>query len=122
MIRVLRNTLCRLLIALVAWAPFHMANAAMIGTGQVTASAAQQDRARVLGMLERSEVAAQLQAAGVDAAQAKDRIQAMSDEEVGALAQHIDTLPAGGLHGAGSILVIAIIAGVVWWVATQTRR
>jgi uncharacterized protein DUF6627 len=122
MTRLLRNTLCRLLIALVAWAPFHMASAAMIGTGEATASTAQQDRVRVLGMLQRSEVATQLQAAGVDAAQAKDRIQAMSDEEVGALAQRIDTLPAGGLHGWGSLLVIAIIAGVVWWVATQPRR
>jgi len=112
---VLRNMLCRLLIALMVWTPFQMANAAMLGTDQVVASTAQQDRAHVLAVLERSEVASNLQMYGLDPAQARARVNAMTDEEVGALAQKIDALPAGGLHGAGALLVILIIAGVIWW-------
>jgi hypothetical protein len=107
--------LCRLLIALMVWTPFQMANAAMLGTDQVVASTAQQDRAHVLAVLERSEVASNLQMYGLDPAQARARVNAMTDEEVGALAQKIDALPAGGLHGAGALLVILIIAGVIWW-------
>jgi len=120
--RVLRNTICRLLVALMVWAPFQMAQAAMLGTDQVVQSTAQQDRAHVLGVLEREDVASRLQLYGIDPAQAKDRVNAMSDEEVSKLAQNIDALPAGGLHGAGAVIVLLIIAGVVWWAVTQTRR
>jgi hypothetical protein len=100
-----------------AWSPFQMAQASMIGTGQIVANQAQSDRNTVLNFLERQEVAGQLQTLGTDAASAKDRVNAMTDEEVGALAQRIDSMPAGGLHGAGSLLVIAIVIGVIWWAA-----
>ena len=120
MTRALRNTLCRLLIALTAWAPYQMANASLIGTEQAVSSTAQADRALVLSVLERSEVASALQAYGIDAAQAKHRVQAMSDEEVGALAQRIDSAPAGALHGAGSVLVLALIAVLLWYLYTST--
>jgi hypothetical protein len=121
MSRALRNTLCRLLIALTAWMPFQMANASMIGTDQTAAYAsgasdAARDRAQVLSFLERSEVAAQLAGLGVDSAAAKDRVNAMSDQEVGALAQRIDALPAGGIHGTAAwVVVLLIIGGIVWW-------
>jgi hypothetical protein len=121
MTHVLRSTLCRLLIALMAWAPYQMASASMVGTDQVVASAAQSDRAHVLGLLERGDVAGKLQAYGIDPAQAKDRVQAMSDEEVGSLAQKIDALPAGGLDGGG-LIVLLIIAGVIWWAFTKGPR
>jgi hypothetical protein len=113
---------CRLLIVLMIWTPFQMANAAMVGTEQVVASTAQQDRAHVLAVLERGEVASDLQRYGLDPAQAKERVNAMSDEEVGVLAQRIDSLPAGGLHGAGAVLVVLIIAGVIWWAVTRYNR
>jgi hypothetical protein len=68
-------------------------------------------------------VASSLQGYGLDPAQAKERVNAMTDEEVGALAQKIDSLPAGGLHGAGAVIVILIIAGVIWWaVSGRTNR
>ena len=118
----LRNMLCRLLIALMVWTPFQMANAAMVGTDQVVASTAQQDRAHVLAVLERGEVASNLQMYGLDPAQAKERVNAMTDEEVGALARNIDALPAGGLHGAGAVLVVLIIAGAIWWAVTRYNR
>jgi hypothetical protein len=86
------------------------------------ASTAQQDRAHVLAILERGEVAGHLQMYGLDPAQAKERVNAMTDEEVGALAQKIDSLPAGGLHGWGAALVILIIAGAIWWAVTRYNR
>jgi hypothetical protein len=119
---ILRNMFCRLLIVLMIWTPFQMANAAMVGTDQVVASTAQQDRAHVLAVLERGEVASNLQRYGLDPAQAKERVNAMSDEEVGTLARNIDSLPAGGLHGAGAVLVVLIIAGVIWWAVTRYNR
>jgi hypothetical protein len=120
--RVLRNTLCRLLIALMAWTPFQMANAAMLGTDTVVAPAtAQAERGRVLGMIERGEVASQLQAFGLDPAQAKERVNAMTDAEVGALANKIDSLPAGGIDGGGLLLLI-VIAAVIWWAVSANRR
>ena len=115
--RFVTSTLCRLLILLMAWSPFQMAQASMIGTGQIVANQAQSDRTKVLSFLERQDVTGQLQSLGTDAASAKDRVNAMTDEEVGALAQRIDSMPAGGLHGAGSLLVIAIVIGVIWWAA-----
>ena len=111
------RTLCRLLMVLMAWSPFQMAQASMIGTGQIVANQAQSDRNTVLNFLERQDVAGQLQSLGTDAASAKDRVNAMTDEEVAALARHIDSMPAGGLHGWGTVLVIAIIVGVIWWAA-----
>ena len=122
MTHALRNTLCRLLIALMAWAPYQMANAAMLGTEQaVVPSTAQAERGRVLGMIERGEVASQLQAFGLDPAQAKQRVQAMTDAEVSTLANRIDALPAGGIDGGGLLLLI-VIAAVIWWAVSSQRR
>src|SRR6267143_5105623 len=112
--RVMNNTLCRLLIALMAWTPFQMANAGMIGTEQVASTAHHGDRTTVLNMLGRAEVASQLQVLGIDPAQAKDRVQAMSDQEIAALADRLESLPAGASSG-GAVLLIIIIAGAIWW-------
>jgi len=125
MSRALRNTLCRLLIALTVWMPFQMANASMIGTDQTASASAgsdpARDRAQVSSFLARSEVASQLAGLGVDPAAAQERVNAMSDQEVGALAQRIDALPAGGIHGTAAwVVVLLIIGGIVWW-AMQRR-
>src|SRR6266478_452190 len=111
--RVMNNTLCRLLIALMVWTPFQMAHAGMIGTEQVASTAHHGDRTTVLNMLGRAEVASQLQALGMDPAQAKDRVQAMSDQEIAALANRLESLPAGA--DGGAVLLIIIIAVAIWW-------
>ena len=111
--RIMNNTLCRILIALMAWTPFQMAQAGMIGTEQVASTAHHGDRTAVLSLLSRAEVASQLQALGIDPAQAKDRVQAMSDQEIAALANRLASLPAGA--DGGAVLLIIVIAAAVWW-------
>jgi hypothetical protein len=105
---------CRLLIVLMAWTPYQFAQAGMIGTDQVVASSAQADRGTILNFVSRADVAGQLQSFGLDASNAKDRVAAMTDEEVRYLAGRIDSMPAGA-NGSGLLLLIIIVA-VIWWV------
>lgn len=108
------RTICRLLVVLMVWTPYQMAQAAMIGTDQVATTSSQADRSAVLNFVSRSDVTSQLQALGLDPSSAKDRVAAMSDSEVQYLAGRINSLPAGG-DGAGLILIILIVV-VIWWV------
>lgn len=106
----------RVLIALMIWTPYQIATAGMIGTDQVVASSAQADRTTVLNFLNRSDVAGKLQTLGVDPSTAKDRVGAMTDEEVQSLAGRINALPAGGdVSTAGVILILILIGAAVWW-------
>jgi hypothetical protein len=65
------------------------------------------DRERVAAMLARPEVQAQLQANGVDAAEAGARVAALSDEEAAQLAAHMNELPSGGNPAALAGIVVA---------------
>lgn len=109
----MRTFVCRLLIALMAWAPYHFAQAGMIATDQVVASTSQADRAAVASFVSRADVASQLQSFGVDSSSARDRVAAMTDDEVRYVAGRIDAMPAGG-NGMGLVIVIVLIL-VVWW-------
>ncbi len=108
------GTICRLLIVLMVWTPYQVAQAGMIGTDQAAAPSSQADRAAVLSFVSRADVAGQLQSMGLGAATAKDRVAAMTDAEVAYLAGRIERLPAGA-DTAGVILLILIIAAI-WWV------
>jgi hypothetical protein len=103
----------RVLIVLMAWTPYQMAQAGMIGTDQVVQTS-QSDRGEVLSFLSRSDVAGQLQTFGLDASTAKDRVAAMTDDEVRVLAGHIGSQPAGA-SDAGTILLVLVIVAVIWW-------
>jgi len=105
---------CRLLIVLMAWTPYQFAQAGMIGTDQVISASAQAERGAVLSFVNRADVASQLQSFGIDASTAKDRVAALTDEEVRYLAGRIDSMPAGA-NGSGLLLLIIIVA-VIWWV------
>lgn len=74
-------------------------------------------RDTVRSFLDRSDVQAQLEARGVDAADALQRVDSLTDAEIATLAEQIDTLPAGeGLLGLviGLIVIFMLldIAGV----------
>src|SRR5437667_1724910 len=84
------KTMCRLLVALMIWMPYQIATAGMIGSDQVAASSPQADRTTVLNFLSRSDVAGQLQTLGLDPSTAKDRVAAVSEQEVQSLAGQIN--------------------------------
>lgn len=109
---VFKRALCRLLIVLMAWTPFQLAYAGAISTDQAIGSA-QADRAAVLSLVQRSDVANQLQSLGVDPSTASDRVAAMTDEEVRALHDRLQSVPAGA-DGAGWAVVL-IAAVLIWY-------
>jgi hypothetical protein len=67
------------------------------------------ERERVKGMLERPEVAAELERLGVPAADARARVDAMTHQEVAELAGRVDALAAGGASNRDLLLVILLI-------------
>jgi len=82
------------------------------GTSQAAMIATPADRSQLLGVLERVEVQAQLQAHGVSVEQAKARVMALSDAEAAQLAAQIDSLPAGG-SAAGALISAVLIVFLV---------
>lgn len=106
--------ICRLLIALMAWMPFHVAQAGVISTEQAISSVTQSDRAAVLGIVSRTDVASQLQALGIDPASAKDRVAALTDQEVRSLADKMQSLPAGATSGWVVLILVLLLVWYVW--------
>ncbi|HSH90166.1 MAG TPA: PA2779 family protein [Ramlibacter sp.] len=109
----MKKMTCRALVVSLLALSFQTANAGMIGADQ---AAAQSDRAMVLSVLSRAETASQLQAQGIDPAIARERVAAMTDQEVQTLAQDMQTAPAGALSSGGWLAVI-LIAAAVWYFA-----
>jgi hypothetical protein len=60
-------------------------------------------------LLDRADVRAQLQAYGVDAADVKTRVAAMTDEEAAQLAAQLDSLPTGGSIVGAIVLVFLVL-------------
>ena len=90
------------------------AQAATIGTEQLAAAelgprSADDARALLEATLSRAEVVAGLQQRGIDPAQARARVDALSDHEAQALAQRIDTAPAGASDIIGAIVFIFVL-------------
>lgn len=106
--------ICRLLIALMAWMPFHVAQAGVISTEQAISSVTQSDRAAVLGIVSRADVASQLQALGIDPASAKDRVAALTDQEIRSLADKMQSLPAGATSGWVVLILVLLLVWYVW--------
>lgn len=88
--------------------------AAMISTDQVAESAVtgtgEQDRAKILEMLSREEVQSALVARGIDPAEAKSRVAALTDDEASKLATQMDKAPAGaGIIGAIVLVFLVLL-------------
>lgn len=113
----MKKTTCRVLVVSLLALSFQTARAGMIGADQVAAvQNAQSDRATVMSVLDRGETVAQLQTLGVDPQAARERVNAMTDQEVHALAQDIQTAPAGASSGWGWAAVVIVIAAI-WYFA-----
>jgi hypothetical protein len=112
----LKSFLCRVLAVAMLLLPFQTGQAGMIGADQaISAATVQVDRNVVLNFLSRSQTVNELQALGLDAQVARDRVAAMTDHEVGALAGKINALPAGGDAG---LLVLILVVVLVWVLLT----
>ena len=82
----------------------------MVGTDQVVQQQPQSDRDKVRAFLERKDAEKQLGAMGVSPELAKERVDAMTDEEVRVVAAKIDSLPAGAaLSQTDWIIVILLL-------------
>lgn len=109
-----KKIICHALIASMFAFSVHSAGAGMIGADQAV-PAATAERTLVLNVLDRAETTAQLQAQGIDPAAARDRVAAMSDQEVQQLAADMQTAPAGADVSVGGVLLVAAIAAAVWY-------
>ena len=105
----------QILIVCMVWTPFSL-QAGMIGTDQVVADAqVQANRDKVLSFMARADVVKQFEALGLSASTAKERVEAMTPDEVSRVAGKIDSMPAGA-DGGGFLLVLIIVGLIVYFV------
>ncbi len=94
-------------------APVPSVFAAMVGTEAMLANQDTQNaRDQLRSFLDREDIQSRLTARGIDPAEAKTRIDSLSDAEIMQIADKIDQLPAGGSFW-GTILYLAIIVFIV---------
>lgn len=104
---------CRILILAMMSLSFQTASAGIIATGQAAAVAGvETDRALMLAALDRSDVRNQLQAQGVDPLAARERVAAMTDQELRTLAGTVATAPAGA---DASFLAVVAGGALIWY-------
>ena len=102
------SILMALLMVLIS-APVSSVFAAMIGTETVIVNQdTTEARDQLRSFLDRKEVQSQLTARGIDPAEARARVDSLSDAEVMQLVDKIDQLPSGG-DFFGTLLFITII-------------
>ncbi len=98
----MRRLLTGLLFAVALAAP--QAYAGLIPTEAAS------ERERVMALIERPEVAQQLEKMGIAPHEAEARVAAMSEAEIASLAGRLDALPAGGaLSNQDFILILLLI-------------
>jgi hypothetical protein len=98
--------------ALLVQAPF--AQAEIVDTQDLAVqSQTAQDQAKVQSFFERATVKEKLEAMGVQGLVAKDRVASLSEQEVHALAERIDAMPAGGTLSQTDMMFILLIAILV---------
>ncbi len=96
----MRKTLTLVLLSFLLAAP--QAHAGMIPTEG-------SERDRVLALVERPEVAQQLETMGIPAHEAKARVAAMSEAEVISLAGKLDSAIAGGAMTNQDFLIVILV-------------
>ena len=109
-----KKLLCRFLAVALITLPFQTGQASMIGTDQVNAAATvQADRNLVSTYLSRSQTVSEFQALGLDAQDARDRVAAMTDDEIRTLAGQMHAVPAGG----DGLVVLVLVVFFIWYFA-----
>jgi len=94
-----------------------VAQAEMLGPEAVLESSAStqadRDREKVKQFLDSNKLQDRLRTLGVDGLNANARVDAMTHEEVHALGQRIDAMPAGGALSDRDIILILLVALLV---------
>jgi hypothetical protein len=67
------------------------------------------EKAKIQTFIDMADVRDRLQALGVEEPMAKNRVAAMTDQEVHAMAQKIDSMPAGGTLSNNDLVLILLI-------------
>jgi hypothetical protein len=108
------RTVARVLVVCVclAGAPIPAAQAEMIATDRIETKTPSSARERMNSLFDRADVRKALENHGVNAADAKARVAALSDDEVEQLAAKFDSLPAGR-GGFESVLWVAFLVFVI---------
>jgi hypothetical protein len=87
-----------------------VAMATIVSSDQMaTPSQTEMEKAKVRAFMDRADVKDRLQALGVDSPSATDRVAAMTDQEVHAMALKIDSMPAGGYVSNRDLTLILLI-------------
>ena len=90
-------------------------SARVVTTEEALSATPASDRAALDALLARDDVRAQFEALGVDPAQARQRVQALDDQQVRELAARRDQMPAGaGVLGViFAIFVILLVTDIL---------
>jgi peptidoglycan hydrolase CwlO-like protein len=103
------SILMALLMVMIS-APLSTVFAAMVGTEAIlTNPDTSEARDQLRSFLDRKEVQSQLTARGIDPAEAKARVDSLSDAEVMQIADKIDQLPSGGDFWGTLLFVLVIV-------------
>jgi len=103
-------------VLLAATICFHppLAQAEIVSTDQLnTQHNSDVERGKIQAFLDRSSVSEKLLTMGVDGLITKERITALNDQELHALAEKIDSLPAGGNFSNDQLIIVVLIAILV---------
>lgn len=99
-------------LALLVQMPF--ARAEIVDTDALAApSQVELDRAKIRSFVERANVRERLEAMGVSGLVAADRVDALSPQEVHAMAQRIEGMPAGAALSNMDLILILLVAILV---------
>ena len=85
------------------------------GAGLVASATDQANRDKVVEFAARADVQKRFEAMGLTAANAKDRVNAMTQEEVNRIAGKIDSMPAGASDGWWWALGVIVIGVAIWY-------
>jgi hypothetical protein len=100
----MKKALSAVFLAFVFFAP--QVHAGMIATDAAVQNA---ERNRLATLLERPDVAQQLEKMGISAADAKDRVAAMTDAEVASVAGQVDRAVAAGAMSNTDLIIVLLI-------------
>ncbi len=102
--------------------PPASAVAAMVDTHTALARDRAVDaRTQLTSLMARADVQKELQARGIDPAEAQARVDALTDNEARQLARKLDSLPAGG-GVIGAVIIVAVIVFAVLVITDYTGQ